>query len=165
MYDKLHQNFSKVKKICSDHIVFLALTQLDAFLAFLKVLDDIPISCSSITLLNKYTAILKQPTIATPWKIVLNMSRSIHQSCSIKNVVLKIFAIFTRKTLSWSLSLIFHFSPSACNFIKRRLQHSCFAVNIAKFLRTLILKNICKRLFLYIVKSLWRIPSLDCLQL
>ena len=24
----------------------------------------------------------------------------------------------------------------ACNFIKKRLQHSCFPVNIAKFLRT-----------------------------
>ena len=34
----------------------------------------------------------------------------------------------------------------ACNFIKKRLQHSCFPVNIAKFLRTPILKNICKQL-------------------
>ena len=30
--------------------------------------------------------------------------------------------------------------------IKRRLQHSCFRVNIGKFLRTPILKNICVRL-------------------
>ena len=36
----------------------------------------------------------------------------------------------------------------ACNFIKMRLQHRCFPVKFAKFLRTLILKNICKRLFL-----------------
>ena len=28
-----------------------------------------------------------------------------------------------------------------CNFIKKRLQHRCFLVNIAKFLRTLILKT------------------------
>ena len=33
-------------------------------------------------------------------------------------------------------------------FIKKRLQHRCFAVNIAKFLRTPILKNVCKRLLL-----------------
>ena len=36
----------------------------------------------------------------------------------------------------------------ACNFIKKRLQNRCFAVNIAKFLRTPILKNFCERLFL-----------------
>ena len=36
----------------------------------------------------------------------------------------------------------------ACNFIKKRLQQRCFPVNIAKFLRTPILKNICERLLL-----------------
>ena len=36
----------------------------------------------------------------------------------------------------------------ACNFIKKRLQHWCFPVNIAKILRTAILKNICERLLL-----------------
>ena len=36
----------------------------------------------------------------------------------------------------------------ACNFIKKRLQHRCFSVNIAKFLRPPILKKICKRLLL-----------------
>ena len=36
----------------------------------------------------------------------------------------------------------------ACNFIKKRLQHMCFPVNITKFLRTPILKNIRKRLLL-----------------
>ena len=35
-----------------------------------------------------------------------------------------------------------------CNFIKKRLQYSCFLVNIAKFLKTIILKNICQRLLL-----------------
>ena len=34
------------------------------------------------------------------------------------------------------------------NFIKKRLQHRCFAVNIAKFLRSTILKNIYERLLL-----------------
>ena len=43
-----------------------------------------------------------------------------------------------------------HFTggPWACNFIKKRLQHRCFPVNIAKFLRTPILKNICEQVFL-----------------
>ena len=36
----------------------------------------------------------------------------------------------------------------ACNFIKKRLQHRCFPVKFAKFLRTPILKNICGRLLL-----------------
>ena len=35
-----------------------------------------------------------------------------------------------------------------CNFIKKKLQHRCFRVKFEKFLRTLILKNICKRLLL-----------------
>ena len=34
-----------------------------------------------------------------------------------------------------------------CNFIKKRLQHRCFPVNIAKFLKP-ILKNIYERLLL-----------------
>ena len=33
-----------------------------------------------------------------------------------------------------------------CNFIKNRHQHKCFPMNIAKFLRTPILKNIWERL-------------------
>ena len=36
----------------------------------------------------------------------------------------------------------------ACNFIKKRLQHRCFLGNVAKFLRTPILKNTCERLLL-----------------
>ena len=42
--------------------------------------------------------------------------------------VLKKLAIFTGKSLYWSLFLI--------NFVIKRLQHRCFSVNIAKFLRT-----------------------------
>ena len=38
------------------------------------------------------------------------------------------------------------------NFIKKRLQHRCFPVIIAKFLRIPILKNICERLLLFIQK-------------
>ena len=39
-------------------------------------------------------------------------------------------------------------TPKNFNIIKKRLQHRCFPVNIAKFLRTPILKNICKQLHL-----------------
>ena len=46
-----------------------------------------------------------------------------------KKAVLKYFAIFTGKL-------------QACNFIEKRLQRSCFPLNIAKLLKTPILKNI-----------------------
>ena len=36
----------------------------------------------------------------------------------------------------------------ACNFIEKRLQHKCFPVKFAKFLKTTILKNICEQLIL-----------------
>ena len=36
----------------------------------------------------------------------------------------------------------------ACNFIKHRLQQRCFSVKFVRFLRTFILKSICKRLLL-----------------
>ena len=53
-----------------------------------------------------------------------------------KNTVLKNLAIFTEKQLCWSLFLI------------KRLKHGCFPVNIAKCLRTPILKNIWEEMLL-----------------
>ena len=51
--------------------------------------------------------------------------------------VLKNFAIFTGKHLCWSLFLIKLIKGlKSCNFIKKRLQHRFFPVNIAKFLST-----------------------------
>ena len=58
-----------------------------------------------------------------------------------KKVVLKNFVIFTRKHLCWRLFGVF-----GVNFIKKSLQHRYFLVNITKFLRTHILKNIWERL-------------------
>ena len=52
----------------------------------------------------------------------------------IKKDVLKNFAIFT--------------GLQACNFIIKRLQHGCFPVKFAKFLRTAIWKNFCEQLLL-----------------
>ena len=51
--------------------------------------------------------------------------------CSVKKGVIRNFAIF-----------------QTCNFIKKSLQHRRFPVKFAKFLRALILKNICERLLL-----------------
>ena len=36
--------------------------------------------------------------------------------------------------------------PQDCDFIKKRIQHRCFQMKFAKFLRTPVLKNICKHL-------------------
>ena len=50
--------------------------------------------------------------------------------------VLQNFVIFTRKYLCWSVLLI-KLTPKT----HKRLQHRCFLVNIAKFLRTPFLRN------------------------
>ena len=68
-----------------------------------------------------------------------------------KNDVLKNFTIFTEKRLCWS-----HFFNKVaessclehCRFIKKRLQRRRFTVNIANFIRTRIMKNICQELLL-----------------
>ena len=48
--------------------------------------------------------------------------------------VLKGFVNFTGKHLCWSL--FFDKVTEACNFIKKRLQHSCFPAKFANFFRT-----------------------------
>ena len=66
--------------------------------------------------------------------------RSNHQKSSINIAVLQYFALFAGEHLCWSLFLI--------KLQTLRLLHRCFSVNIAKFSRTPILKNICERLLL-----------------
>ena len=70
-------------------------------------------------------------------QLLSQTDKSSHQMRSIKEVILKNFAIFTGKHMCWSLFF---------SFIKKRLQHRY--VTVEKFLRTLILKNICVRLLL-----------------
>ena len=64
-----------------------------------------------------------------------------------RKALLKSFAIFKGKHTCWSLFWIKE-DLKACNCIKKSVQQKCFAVNIAKFLRTSILTNICERFFL-----------------
>ena len=64
-----------------------------------------------------------------------------------KEAALSNFAIFTGKHLM------------ACNYIKKRVQHKCFPVSIAKYLRTPILKIICERLLLHLFLIKARDPS------
>ena len=72
------------------------------------------------------------------YNVKQNICRSNHQRSSIKKDALKDFALFTGKHLK------------ACSFISKRAQHKCFPVNIAKFLRPPIFKNICEWLLLHL---------------
>ena len=74
---------------------------------------------------------------------LFSLFRSSHQRCSVKKGALKKICKFHRKTPVLE-------SLQACNFIKKRLQHWCFLVKFAKFLRTYILKTICERLLLFV---------------
>ena len=49
------------------------------------------------------------------------------------------------KTTRQTSELQWHLIIQACNFITKRLQHRCFPVINAKFLKAPILKNICER--------------------
>ena len=79
--------------------------------------------------------------------------RSSHPRCSVKNVVLKILQISQESTIV-GVSFYNVASLQACNFIKKSLQHWCFPVKYANICRTIILKNICERLFLFALVSL-----------
>ena len=96
--------------------------------------------CQSIKLSHS-----KLPNCAFQLRLIIIINRSSHRRCSVKKTVLNNFAIFTRKHLCliklrafWSATLL-----------KKRLWHRCFLVKLAKFLRTSILKNMCKRLLLH----------------
>ena len=75
--------------------------------------------------------------------LIQHKYKSSLRRCSVKRGVLKNFAIFHRKTLV--LESLFNkvAGLKACSFIKKRLQNRCFSVNIMKFLRIPLLKNIC----------------------
>ena len=70
-----------------------------------------------------------------------------HKRCSIKKLFLKILQYSLKTSVLESLfNKVTGLHP--CNLTKKRLLHSCFPVNIVKFLRTPILKKICKQLFM-----------------
>ena len=59
----------------------------------------------------------------------------------------------SHRTSSERKGVLNSFTLFAGNHVRWRLQHACITVNIAKFLRKSILKNICKRLRL--LPKLW----------
>ena len=74
----------------------------------------------------------------------LRQGRSSHRRCSIKIGALNRCNIY-RKTLVLKSPFNKVTDLQASNFVKTRLEHSCFPVIIAKFLKTLVSKIICKR--------------------
>ena len=61
--------------------------------------------------------------------------------CFLQKAVLKNLMIFTGKQLWWGLFFIKVADLQAYNFIKKKLQHSCFLTKFVKFLRTTFLRN------------------------
>ena len=70
----------------------------------------------------------------------------------LKKDALRNFAVYTMESLFDKVA-----DHEACNFIKKRFQQMCFLVNIAKFLKTAILKNTCERQFLWISETLFKV--------
>ena len=75
--------------------------------------------------------------------------------------IIKNFAIFIGKRLCWSLFITKLQAYRPAILLKRDSKHSCFPVNIAKFLRTPILKNICERLLLNFIAPNGQMFALD----
>ena len=90
--------------------------------------------------------------------------RSSQRRWSMRKGVLKNSANFTGKHLCWSLFSIKLQAWIPATLLKKRLQHRCFPVKVAKFLRIPILKNICERLLVNIVKRYHYLYSLKTLQ-
>ena len=90
----------------------------------------------------------RSPSVASSVDIQSDVS-AIHL-CFVKASVSKNFANFTGKHLGRSLFFNKVAGLKACNFMKKRLQHRCFPVKFAKFLRTHILSNINERLLVCI---------------
>ena len=82
------------------------------------------------------------------WEILRNSStifRSSHQRCSIKKAILKDFVIFAGKHLCRGLFLIKMPAIRRVTLLKRD-SDTYFLVNVGKFIRRPILKNISERL-------------------
>ena len=76
----------------------------------------------------------------------LSISRSSQRIYSVKKAVLKRFANVKEKHLCWNLFLMKSYAFRPSTLLKRDSKKNFFLVKFAKFLRTPILKNICKRL-------------------
>ena len=71
----------------------------------------------------------------------LHVYRRIYQGCSMKKLILKNFAKFTGKHLFQGLFSNRMEDLRSVTLLKKRLCHSCFPANFAKFLRTRFFKE------------------------
>ena len=93
----------------------------------------------SLSNLVKYFFVLHDEVLTGFQHIVLKQLPNVFY----KKAVLKIFSNINRKTLALE-SLFNKFAGiQSDNFITKRLQHMCLPVNIAKFLKTCTLQDIC----------------------
>ena len=88
-----------------------------------------------------------------------SFSKLLESELSFKNCQKQPLEVFCRKRsflkfwkLHWKTSVLeslFNKAAGlkACSLIKKRLQHKCFPLKFAKFLKTPILKNICDNCF------------------
>ena len=84
--------------------------------------------------------------------------RSSHQRCSMKKGILKNFTKFTGKHLCQSLFFNNVAGLRPATLFQRKLLHSCFPVNFAKFSRTFFLQNTSGQLILCFMEfSDWEI--------
>ena len=84
------------------------------------------------------------------WRKRIVPDKCSHRSCSVKKGVLKNFAKFTRKHLCQSLFFNKVADLRPATLLKKRLWHSCFPVDFAKFLKAPFLQNTSGRLLLFI---------------
>ena len=80
--------------------------------------------------------------------VICKNNRSSHERYSVRKGVLRNFAKFTGKQLCQSLFFNKVAGLMPATLLKKRLWHSCFPVNFAKFLRTPFLHNTSGRLLL-----------------
>ena len=77
--------------------------------------------------------------------------RGSRRCCSIKKVFLKVLQNSQETPVSKSFFFNKAAGLSPATLLKKRLQHKCFSVNFAKFLRTPLLQNTSRRLLNYIL--------------
>ena len=70
--------------------------------------------------------------------------------------VLKNVVKFTGKHICWSNEVAGH---KTCNFIKRKVQHRCFSVKFAEFLRTLFFTELLQGLLLHWLEMVFKISK------
>ena len=96
-------------------------------ISYLHLLHNISTNLSPLwILLYKYFSSLEIP------RNYSTIFRGSHQRCFIKKAILKHSVIFTEKHLCRGLFFDKVAGHQACNFIKKRLQHRCYLVNIRK---------------------------------